>query len=71
MDSIFGRTFREYDERLNGTPIPITAGKRRNKTNKSTKKGGLFGVRSYKTKSDNKTNCRRLAENYKKKRTFI
>ena len=30
-----------------------------------TKKGGLFGLRAYKTKTDNKTNCHRLAENFK------
>jgi hypothetical protein len=35
------------------------------------KKGGVFGIRSLKTKSDNKTNCHRLAENFKSKSDFL
>lgn len=38
---------------------------------KKSKKGGLFGMRSYKTKSDNKTNCHRLAENFKPKSDYL
>jgi hypothetical protein len=34
---------------------------------RKTKKGGLFGIRAFKTKSENKQNCHRLAENYKKR----
>jgi len=37
------------------------------KLRKTKKKGGLFGLRSFKTKAENKNNCHRLAENYKKR----
>ena len=44
-------------------PLAASGGKRRY----TRRKGGLFGYRSLKTKSDNQKNCRRLAENYKPK----
>ena len=46
---------------------PVIGGKRRYTRRR---KGGLFGIRSLKTKSDNKKNCHRLAENYKPKFDF-
>jgi hypothetical protein len=48
---------------------PANGGKRRYTRRK--RKGGLFGYRSWKTKSDNQKNCRRLAENYKPKYVFL
>jgi len=36
-----------------------------------TRKGGLFGKRRWKTKSNNKKNCHRLAENYTPKYDFL
>jgi hypothetical protein len=38
---------------------------------KKIKKGGVIGLRYLKTKSDNKKNCHRLAENYKKRYNFL
>ena len=37
------------------------------RTRRVKRKGGLFGFRSLKKFSDNRTNCKRLAENYKPK----
>lgn len=36
-----------------------------------TKKGGLFGKRKYKLKRENRTNCYRLSDKYKKKFNFL
>lgn len=42
------------------------------KTRKSRKrKGGILGVRGWKTESENRTNCHRLANNFTKRRNFL
>jgi hypothetical protein len=43
----------------------------RGKRTRRIRKGGLFGFRSLKKISDNRKNCKRLAENYKPKFDFL
>lgn len=41
------------------------------KKNKKTKRGGILGIRALKTKSENRENCHRLADNFKKRDAYL
>lgn len=44
---------------------------RKSRKSKKSRKGGILGVRALKTESENRANCHRLAENYKKRGVFL
>ena len=41
------------------------------KTRKTKRKGGFLGIRALKTRTENRDNCHRLAENFKKRDDFL